>query len=76
MRLPSECANAECGPDSEVKVMKYRWRTLQLLPGAHRRSYAGRTVEVCERLEGELSVLYEDQEIATQEAVPRASVQR
>ena len=40
------------------------------------KSYAGKTVEVWERLDGELSVLYEGQEIATQEAPPRASVLR
>lgn len=57
-------------------TVKYQWRTLQLLPGADRRSYAGRTVEVWERLDGGLSVFYEDQEIATQEAPPRASVLR
>jgi len=57
-------------------TVKYQWRTLQLLPGADRRSYAGRTVEVWERLDGGLSVLYEGQEIATQEAPLRASVLR
>ena len=57
-------------------TVKYQWRTLQLLPGADRRSYAGKTIEVWERLDGELSVLFEDQEIATQEAPPRASVLR
>ena len=57
-------------------TVKYHWRTLQLLPGTERRSYAGTTVEVWERLDGQLSVLYEDQEIATQEAPPRASVLR
>jgi len=57
-------------------TVKYQWRTLQLLPGADRRSYAGRTVEVWERLDGGLSVLYEDREIATQEAPPRPSVLR
>jgi len=58
-------------------TVKYQWRTLQLLPGADRRSYAGRAVEVWERLDGELSVLYEvQQEIATQEAPPRVSVLR
>jgi hypothetical protein len=57
-------------------TVKYQWRTLQLLPGQDRRSYAGRTVEVWERLDGELSVVYEGQEIATQEAPPRASVLR
>jgi transposase len=57
-------------------TVKYQWRTLQLLPDQDRRSYAGRTVEVWERLDGELTVLYEGQEIATQEAPPRASVLR
>jgi len=57
-------------------TVKYHWRTLQLLPGTERKSYAGKTVEVWERLDGELSVLYEGQEIATQEAPPRASVLR
>lgn len=57
-------------------TVKYQWRTLQLLPEADRTSYAGRTVEVWERLDGDLTVLYEDQEIATQEAPPRASVLR
>ena len=57
-------------------TVKYQWRTLQLLPDQDRRSYAGKTVEVWERLDGDLTVLYEDQEIATQEAPPRASVLR
>jgi len=57
-------------------TVKYQWRTLQLLPDADRRSFAGKTVEVWERLDGELSVLYEDRGIATQEAPPRASVLR
>ena len=35
---------------------KYRWRTLQLLPGTERRSYAGAVVEVLEGLDGQLSV--------------------
>jgi predicted DNA-binding protein (UPF0251 family) len=57
-------------------TVKYHWRTVQLLPGTERKSYAGKTVEVWERLDGELSVLYEGQEIATQEAPPRASAVR
>jgi len=57
-------------------TVKYHWRTLQLLPGTERTSYAAKTVEVWERVEGELSVLYEGQEIATQEAPPRASAVR
>ena len=37
-------------------TVKYRWRTLQLLPGRERTSYAGAQVEVLERPGGELSV--------------------
>jgi ribosome-binding protein aMBF1 (putative translation factor) len=54
-------------------TVKYHWRTLQLLPGSEPKSYAGKSVEVWERLDGELSVLYEGEEIVTQEAPPRAS---
>ena len=57
-------------------TVKYQWRTLQLLPDQDRTSHAGRAVEVWERLDGELTVLYEGQEIATQEAPPRACVLR
>jgi len=57
-------------------TVKYQWRTLQLLPGAERKSYAGKSVEVWERLDGELTVLYKAHEIETQEAPPRASVVR
>jgi hypothetical protein len=57
-------------------TVKYRWRTLQLLPGENRMSYAGRIVEVWERLDGELSVVYEGRAISTQEAPPRSSVLR
>ncbi len=37
-------------------TVKYRWRTLQLLPGPERTSYAGTRVVVVERPGGELSV--------------------
>ena len=40
-------------------TVKYRWRTLQLLPGPERTSYAGARVEVLERPGGELSVLHQ-----------------
>ena len=40
-------------------TVKYRWRTLQLLPGRERTSYAGARVEVLERPGGELSVLHQ-----------------
>ena len=52
-------------------TVKYRWRTLQLLPGTERRSYAGTTVEVLEGLDGQLAVRYRGEIIPSQEAPPR-----
>ena len=57
-------------------TVKYRWRTLQLLPGPERTSYAGAKVEVVERPGGELSVLYQGETIRSREAPPRAGVLR
>ena len=57
-------------------TVKYRWRTLQLLPGRERTSYAGAQVEVRERPGGELSVLHQGATIASREAPPRAGVLR
>ena len=57
-------------------TVKYRWRTLQLLPGRERTSYAGAQVEVLERPGGELSVLHQGETIASREAPPRAGVLR
>ena len=57
-------------------TVKYRWRTLQLLPGPERTSYAGAEVEVVERPGGELSVLHQGETIAAREAPPRAGVLR
>ena len=57
-------------------TVKYRWRTLQLLPGRERTSYAGTQVEVVERPSGELSVLHQGATIASREAPPRAGVLR
>ena len=57
-------------------TVKYRWRTLQLLPGRERTSYAGAQVEVLERPGGELSVLHQGATIASREAPPRAGVLR
>ena len=48
-------------------TVKYRWRTLQLLPGPERTSYAGAKVEVVERPGGELSVLYQGETIRSRE---------
>ena len=39
-------------------TVKYRWRTLQLLPGTERRSYAGAVADVLEGLDGQLAVRY------------------
>ena len=57
-------------------TVKYRWRTLQLLPGPERTSYAGVQVEVVERPGGELSVLHQGVTIPSREAPPRAGVLR
>ena len=57
-------------------TVKYRWRTLQLLPGRERTSYAGARVEVLERPGGELSVLHQGETIPSREAPPRAGVLR
>ena len=57
-------------------TVKYRWRTLQLLPGRERTSYAGTRVDVLERPGGELSVLHQGETIPSREAPPRAGVLR
>ena len=57
-------------------TVKYRWRTLQLLPGRERPSYAGAQVEVVERPGGELSVQHQGETIPSREAPPRAGVLR
>ena len=57
-------------------TVKYHWRTLQLLPGPERTSYAGAKVEVVERPGGELSVLHQGETIRSREAPPRAGVLR
>ena len=48
-------------------TVKYRWRTLQLLPGMERPSYAGTVVEVLEGLDGQLAVRYQGEIIPSQE---------
>jgi len=57
-------------------TVKYNWHTLQLLPGDDRRSYAGIVVEVRERLDGQLLVVYQGRDIPTQGAPPRRSALR
>ena len=56
--------------------MRYRWRTLQLLPGMERPSYAGAKVEVLERLNGSLLVQYEENTISSQKAPSRPGILR
>ena len=57
-------------------TVKYRWRTLQLLPGTERRSYAGAVVDVLEGLDGQLAVRYRGKIIPSQEAPPRPGILR
>ena len=57
-------------------TVMYRWRTLQLLPGMERRSYAGAAVEVLEGLDGQLTVRYQGEIVPSQEAPPRPGILR
>jgi len=57
-------------------TVKYRWRTLQLLPPEDRSSYAGVVVEVRQQLDGRLLVVHQGRAIPTQEAPPRRSALR
>ena len=57
-------------------TVKYRWRTLQLLPGTERPSYAGAVVEVLEGLDGRLAVRYQGEIVPSQEAPPRPGMLR
>ena len=51
-------------------TVKFQRHTLQLLPGRHRRSYAGAVVLVLHGLDGRLSLQQEGRIIAAQEAPP------
>ena len=57
-------------------TVRYRWRTLQLLPGADRPTYAGAVVDVLEGLDDSLAVQHEGRDIPSQEAPTRPSVLR
>jgi transposase len=57
-------------------TVKFRRRTLQLLPERERPTFAGVRVEVQVRLEGRLVVCHDGREIAFQEAPPRPVVLR
>ena len=57
-------------------TVRFRWCTLQLLPGRELPSYAGATVEVIEGLDGELSVQHNGCLIPTQKAPPHPGILR
>lgn len=57
-------------------TVKYNWRTLQLLPGTERPSYAGTQVEVLEHTDGRLQVRHEGEIIPTRPAPPRSGALR
>ena len=57
-------------------TVKYRWRTMQLLPDRARPSYAGSVVEVLEGLHGQLAVQHEGRIVASQQAPPRPGILR
>ena len=57
-------------------TVKYNWRTLQLLPGAERPSYAGAQVEVLEHTDGRLQVRHEGEIIPSRPAPPRSGALR
>ena len=57
-------------------TVKYRWHTLQLLPGKDRPSYAGAAVDALEGLDGQLSVQHEGRVIPSQEAPQRPNILR
>ena len=87
LRLPTARWDRECASDTALcfrhsrrvardNTVKYRWRTLQLLPGTERRSYAGAVVDVLEGLDGQLTVRYRGEIIPSQEAPPRPGILR
>ena len=57
-------------------TVKFRRRTLQLLPGTERPTYAGAQVEIQVHLDGSMVACYEGRVIPSQEAPPRPSVLR
>ena len=57
-------------------TVKYRQRTLQLLPNTDRPTYTGVNVDVLEGLDGRLAVEHEGQIIASQEAPTRPDTLR
>ena len=57
-------------------TVKHQWRTLQLLPGTERPSYAGVQVEVLKHVDGCLQVRYQGDIIPCRQAPPRPGVLR
>ena len=57
-------------------TVKYQWRTLQLLPGTERPSYAGVQVEVLEHTDGQLQIRHEGEIIPSRPAPPRPGALR
>ena len=57
-------------------TVRYRWRTLQLLPDTDRPTYAGAAVDVLEGLDDSLAVQHKGRDVPSQEAPPRPSVLR
>ncbi len=57
-------------------TVKYKWKTVQLLPGLDRLTYAGATVEVLEHPDGQLRVRHEGKVIPIQLAAPRPGALR
>ena len=57
-------------------TVRYRRSTLQLLPSTERPTYAGVSVDVLERLDGQLVVEHEGQVIPSQEAPPGLNIVR
>ena len=57
-------------------TVKFQWRTLQLLPGEERPSYAGARVEALEQSNGQLMVRYGGEVIPYQDAPPRPGALR
>lgn len=65
-----------CRKVARDNTVKYKWHTLQLLPGTEHPSYAGVRVEVQERLDGHLVVCCQGRGIPTREAPPRPGLLR
>ena len=66
----------DLGKVARDNTVKYQWRTLQLLPGKERPSYAGTQVEVLEHTDGRLQVRHEGEIIPSQSAPPRPGALR